>query len=125
MLCFYHCNHSVLNMDRSIEFYQTQFGLKKCREISAYDGALKLAFLCDGVTDFRLELTWNRDRKEPYDLGEKEFHIAFYTDDYDALLAKHKKAGIVVHEEPELRLYFVQDPDGYQVEVVEMPKQSK
>ena len=60
--------------------------------------------------------------KTPYALGEKEFHVAFYTDSYDALLQKHKAAGIVVTlEEPELRLYFVEDPDGYRVEVVELP----
>ena len=121
MLKFYHCNHSVLDIDRSCEFYENNLGLVKIRELTAYEDSLKLAFLSDGITDFRLELTWNRDHVKPYLLGEKEFHVAFYTDDYDNLIAKHRAAGIVVKEEPELRLYFIEDPDGYQVEIVEQP----
>ena len=121
MVRFYHCNHSVLDIERSCAFYAEQFGLRVMRQLTAYEGALRLAFLGNDASDFRLELTWNRDRKTPYALGEKEFHVAFYTDSYDALLQKHKAAGIVVLDEPELRLYFVEDPDGYRVEVVELP----
>ncbi len=123
MIQFYHCNHSVRDIDRSCRFYKEQFGLDVMRELSAYDGALRLAFLGNPQSDFRLELTWQREHPEPYDLGEKEFHVAFYTDAYDALLRKHRAAGIVISEEPELRLYFVEDPDGYHVEVVELPRE--
>ena len=119
MIKFYHCNHSVSNIERSCEFYKEQFGLRVVREINAYEGNLRLAFLSDGVSDFLLELTWYKDHKGPYDQGDKEFHVAFCTDDYDNLLKKHKDSEILKHEEPELRLYFVEDPDGYQIEVVE------
>ena len=119
MLKFYHCNHSVLDMSRSVKFYKEQFGLTVFKEINAYNGDLHLVFLSDGVSDFLLELTWYKNHKNPYNQGDKEFHLAFRTDDYDRLLTKHKNAGILKHEEPELRLYFVEDPDGYQIEVVE------
>lgn len=121
MLKFYHCNHSVADIDRSCRFYEENFFLKKKRELSAYDGALRLAFLGEEHTDFRLELTWYRDHPQPFELGEKEFHVAFYTDDFDGMLAMHRAKGIVVKDEPEHRLYFVEDPDGYQIEIVEMP----
>ena len=52
------------------------------REKNASDGSFKLVYLGDGVTDFTLELTWLRDRKEAYDLGECEFHLAFHVDDF-------------------------------------------
>lgn len=122
MIKFYHCNHSVRDIEKSCEFYYNNFGLKKLRDISAYDGAMRLAFLGEDYTDFRLELTWYREHPEPFNQGDKEFHVAFYTDEFDRMLDQHKKNGIVVKEEPELRLYFAEDPDGYQIEVVEMPK---
>lgn len=121
MIKFYHCNHSVQDIDRSVVFYQENFGLEKYRDLTVYNGAMRLAFLKDAYTEFRLELTWYADHPQPFDQGDKEFHIAFYTDEYDALLIRHREAGIVVKEEPELRLYFVEDPDGYQIEIVESP----
>lgn len=118
MLKFYHCNHSVLDIDRSVAFYEKYFNLEKYRDFMAYGGALRLAFMKDASTAFRLELTWNRDHKEPYDLGEKEFHVAFYCDDFENTYQMHKNAGIVVSEDMEIGIYYVEDPDGYQVEVV-------
>jgi lactoylglutathione lyase len=118
MLKFYHCNHSVLDLERSVRFYEEQFGLVRYRDVTAYGGALKLAFMKDGSTEFRLELTWNRDHREPYALGDKEFHVAFYSDDFDNDLRRHRAAGIVVEENMEIGFYYVEDPDGYRVEVV-------
>lgn len=119
MLSFYHANHSVADPDRSIAFYQTHFGLMPCRRIDA--GSLKLVFLKDAATDFRLELTWRSDAPLPYDLGCRAFHLAFYSDDFENDLERHRKAGIVGLEELEHDLYFVEDPDGYLVEVVRKP----
>lgn len=116
---FYHCNHSVTDLEKSIEFYKVQFGLNVQREISAYGGDLRLAFLGSGESDFLLELTWYRNHPHPYDLGEKEFHVAFSTNQYEDCISKHKEAGIMVQEDPENRLYFVTDPDGYLIEIVE------
>lgn len=70
---FYHFNFNVLDLERSLKFYDEALGLKPVREKSAEDGSYKLIFLGDGVTGFQLELTWLRDHKEPYDLGEGKY----------------------------------------------------
>ena len=71
---FNHCNINVLDIDRSVAFYREALGLSETRRKEAGDGSFVLVFLGDEVTPFRLELTWLRDRKEPYSLGDNEFH---------------------------------------------------
>ena len=119
MIKFNHCNLTITDRERSCEFYKEQFGLTVVRHDVLYEGTLHLTFLSDGVSDFLLELTWYKDHKEVYDLGDNEFHVSFCTNEYDKMLEKHKKAGILVSEKPAYRLYFVKDPDGYQIEVIE------
>ena len=68
--------------------------------------------LGDGITDFQLELTWLKDRTEPYDLGDEEFHLAFETDDYESCHKRHKEMGCICFENPGMGIYFIQDPDG-------------
>ena len=62
--------------------------------------------------------TWLKDRTEPYDLGECEFHLAFVTDRYDELYRRHKEMGCVCFENPAMGIYFIEDPDGYWIEIV-------
>ena len=118
MTRFYHFNFNVLDLKRSLDFYDKALGLAPVREKEASDGSFKLVFLGDGATGFQLELTWLRDRTKPYDLGECEFHLAFETDEYDALYAKHKEMGCVCYENPAMGIYFIVDPDGYWIEIV-------
>ena len=80
MLQFNHFNFNVLDLERSLAFYRQALELEVAEEKEAGDGSFKLVYLGDGETGFRLELTWLRDRTEPYDLGEQEFHLAFVTD---------------------------------------------
>ena len=80
MLQFNHFNFNVLDLERSLAFYRQALELEVEEEKEADDGSFKLVYLGDGETGFRLELTWLRDRTEPYDLGEQEFHLAFVTD---------------------------------------------
>jgi lactoylglutathione lyase len=87
-------------------------------EKNASDHSFKLVFLGDKKTDFTLELTWLRDRKEAYNLGECEFHLAFKADDYEALHLKHKKMGIICYENEGMGIYFISDPDGYWIEII-------
>ena len=77
-----------------------------------------MVYLGDGKTNFSLELTWMRDREEPYNLGDEEFHLALVTDDYDAAYKKHKEMGCIAFENPAMGIYFVTDPDGYWIEIV-------
>lgn len=118
MLKFNHFNFNVLNLERSIAFYQEALGLTIVREKNSADGSFKLVFMGDGSSDFSLELTWLRDRKEPYNLGDLEYHLAFVTDEYDALYQKHKAMGAVCFENSAMGIYFIHDPDGYWIEIV-------
>ena len=115
---FAHNNINVLNLERSLDFYKSAFGLEEVRRHRAADGSFVLAFLGDGTTPYRLELTCLRDRKKPYDLGDNESHLAFTVDDFAAALAKHKGMGVVCFENPGMGIYFIEDPDGYWVEIV-------
>lgn len=118
MLSFNHVNFNVLDLDKSLAFYRDALGLSIVRTKEASDGSFQLVYLGDGATDFSLELTWLKDRTEPYDLGEGEFHLAFVTDDYDALHAKHAAMGCICFENPQMGIYFIEDPDGYWLEIV-------
>ena len=118
MTAFYHFNFNVLDLERSVAFYREALGLEVVREKTAGDGSFKLVFLGEKYTSFQLELTWLRDRKEPYNLGECEFHLAFRTDEYDALYRKHKEMGCICYENPGMGVYFISDPDGYWTEIV-------
>ena len=99
-------------------FYEEALGLKEVRRITAEDGSFILVYLGDGETNFELELTWLRDRKEPYNLGDNEFHLAFMAKDYEAAHAKHKEMGCVVYENEKMGIYFIADPDGYWIEIL-------
>jgi lactoylglutathione lyase len=115
---FAHNNFNVLDLDRSINFYDEALGLKEQRRIVAPDGRFIIVFLGDGVTGHSLELTWLKDRKEPYNLGDNEIHLAFRVDDFVGAFARHKKMGCVCYENPGMGIYFINDPDGYWLEVI-------
>ncbi|MGN0417880.1 VOC family protein [Anaerostipes faecalis] len=118
MITFNHFNFNVLDLEKSLEFYKEALNLTPVREKNASDGSFKLVYLGDGITDFRLELTWLKDRKEPYNLGDEEFHLAMAVDNYDEIHAKHEKMGCICFENPDMGIYFINDPDGYWIEIV-------
>ena len=93
---FLHENFNVLDLEKSIKFYEEALGLKVEREKFAEDGSYKIVYLGDGITNFQLELTWLADRTEKYDLGDEEFHLAFEVDDYEGAFKKHTEMGCVV-----------------------------
>ena len=115
---FYHNNINVLDLKKSIDFYQKALGLTVTRETAAEDGSFKLAFLGDETTPHLLELTWLRDMDRPYELGDNESHLAMRTDDMDAALALHKEMNCVCFENPEMGIYFINDPDDYWIEIL-------
>ncbi len=118
MFQFNHFNFNILDLDRSLKFYEEALDLKPVREKNASDGSFKLVFLGDGATDFQLELTYLVDRTEPYDLGEQEFHLAFSVPDMEAAHARHEKMGCICFENPSMGIYFIEDPDGYWIEII-------
>ena len=118
---FLHNNINVLNLERSMEFYQKALGLTESRR-KERPGFI-LVYLGDGgQTPHLLELTWLKDRTEPYNLGDNEIHLAFEADDFEAAHALHTEMGCICYENKEMGIYFIQDPDGYWLEV--LPKRS-
>lgn len=115
---FVHNNFNVLDLQKSLEFYEQALGLKEVRRINAADGSFTIVYLGDGKTAHQLELTWLKDWERPYDLGDNEFHLALSVDDYNAALAKHKQMGCVCFENADMGIYFIEDPDGYWIEIV-------
>ncbi|KAB1438292.1 VOC family protein [Candidatus Galacturonibacter soehngenii] len=118
MVQFNHFNFNVLDLERSLKFYKEALDLEPVREKVAADESFKLVFLGDKQTDFTLELTWLRDRVEPYNLGELEYHLAFKADNFDEIHAKHKEMGIICFENEAMGIYFISDPDGYWIEII-------
>lgn len=115
---FAHNNLNVYDLEKSLIFYRDALGLEVIREKDASDGSFKLVFLGDGTTAHQLELTWMRDMDRPYNLGDNEIHLAFYTDDFESAYAKHKEMGCICYENPQMGIYFISDPDGYWIEIV-------
>ena len=115
---FAHNNLNVRNLKESIAFYEQALGLRETKRIEATDGSFLIVFLGDGRSVHKLELTWLRDRKEKYNLGDNELPLAFETDDMDTALQRHREMGCVCFENPEMGIYFITDPDGYWIEII-------
>ena len=114
-----HCNVNVRDLEKSVKFYQEAFGLEIVRTHEPEDKSFKLVFLEDANHFWRLELTWLRDwEKDSYNLGDNEFHLAFETEDMEAAHAKHKEMGCICFENPAMGIYFINDPDGYWLEIL-------
>ncbi|APZ54943.1 VOC family protein [Salipiger abyssi] len=115
----------VLDEDRSVAFYRTAFGLEIADRLDFSD--FTLIYLSNAETGFEVELTVNKDRTEPYDLGDGYGHLAVSVADLDAEHARFEAEGLnprkLVEFAPDGKLvgrfFFVADPDGYQIEVLE------
>lgn len=115
---FLHNNFNVFDLEKSVAFYNDALGLKEVKRKTAPDGSFVLVFLGDGTTAHQLELTWLRDRKEPYNLGDNEIHLAFEPENFEAAYQKHKDMGCICYENTGMGIYFISDPDGYWLEII-------
>lgn len=115
---FDHNNINVLDLEKSLAFYKEALGLVEVRRKEPEDKSFILVFLGDGSTNHTLELTWLRDRTEPYDLGDNEFHLALRVDDFEAAYEHHKKMGCICYENKKMGIYFINDPDDYWIEIL-------
>lgn len=113
-----HENYNVSDLNRSLQFYREALGLTEIRRKTAEDGSFVIVYVGSAESDFELELTWLRDHPQKYDLGECEFHLAFQTADFEAAHKKHEEMGCICFENPSMGIYFIEDPDGYWLEVV-------
>lgn len=115
----------VLHETRAIDFYRTAFGLQVADRLD-FDG-FTLIYLSSPETGFELELTVNKDRTEPYDPGDGYGHLAVSVEDLDAEHARLTAAGLAPRKIVDFqrdgarvaRFFFIADPDGYQIEVIE------
>jgi lactoylglutathione lyase len=115
----------VLDLDRSIAFYRKAFELDVADRFD-FDGFTHV-YLRNPENDFEVELTWNQGQSEPYEHGSGYGHIAFAVDDLDAEHARFKDQGLEPLDIKEFfrdgalmaRFFFVQDPDGYKIEVLQ------
>ena len=115
----------VLDAEKSMQFYDLAFGMKVSHQLDYPDFAL--IYLRGTETDAEIELTVNKDRTEPYTHGDGYGHYAFAVDDLEGSFAHMKANGIEPTPIKEFkdgdtllaRFFFVTDPDGYKIEVLE------
>ena len=113
-----HENYNVVDLEKSLAFYEKALGLKEVRRKNAADGSFIIVYIANEHADFELELTWLRDHPQKYDIGEEEFHLAFKVDDFEAAHKLHEEMGCICFENHSMGIYFIQDPDGYWLEVI-------
>ncbi len=116
MFTFNHFNFNVKDLEKSLKFYKEALSLEPVKINDQPD--FTLVYLGDGKTGFRLELTYLKDREEAYNLGELEYHLAITASDMKAAHDLHEKMGCICFENPAMGIYFIEDPDGYWIEIV-------
>ena len=115
----------VLDEERSVKFYEKAFDLTSAERLDFE--TFTLVYLSNAENSFELELTINKGRTEAYDLGDGYGHLAFCVDDIvsehqrfeDAGYAPRKIVDFSPAGEVIARFFFVQDPDGYEIEVLQ------
>lgn len=115
----------VLDEARALSFYQTAFGLTVADRLDFE--SFTLIYLSNAETGFELELTVNKGRAEAYDLGDGYGHLAVSVDDVNAEYARMTEAGLAPRKLVDFapagtviaRFFFIADPDGYQIEVLQ------
>ena len=113
-----HENYNVMDLDKSLAFYDKALGLKEIRRKTAKDGSFIIVYIGNENADFELELTWLAEHPQKYDTGEEEFHLAFQTDDFEAAHKLHEEMGCICFENHDMGIYFILDPDGYWLEII-------
>lgn len=113
-----HENYNVNNLEESLAFYQKALGLTEKKRMESEDGSFIIVYIGNDSSDFELELTWLRDWKDGYNLGDNEFHLAFKTDSFDEAHALHKEMDCICYENEKMGIYFISDPDGYWLEII-------
>ena len=115
----------VLDEARSLDFYKTAFGLEVADRLDFEN--FTLVYLSNAESAFELELTVNKGQEEPYDLGNGYGHFAVLVEDLEAEHARFEAEGLnprkLVEFAPDGKLvgkfFFVTDPDGYEIEVLQ------
>ncbi len=115
----------VLDLERSIHFYKDVLNMKVVKSLDFSD--FSLVYLRNNEADFEIELTLNKDRVEPYSMGDGYGHIAIVVDNLEQKHEILEKMGYLplpikqFTDDGKLlaKFFFIQDPDGYKIEVLE------
>lgn len=115
----------VRGLDAALKFYANALNMRASHQLDFPD--FSLAYLRNPENDFEIELTWNKGKEEPYAHGDGYGHLAVVVDDLDAERERMLASGIEAQpikefrREGELlaRFFFIQDPDGYKIEVLQ------
>ena len=117
MFKFAHNNLNVSDLERSLKFYSEALDLKETRRLE-FEKFI-LVYLKDSFdSQHELELQWFKNRQTPYNLGENKFHLAFTVKDFNAAYERHKKLNCICKDVKDSGIYFIEDPDGYRLEVL-------
>lgn len=114
----------VKDLDKSMDFYENALGLKETRRKDFPDAKFTLVYLAFEEGGFELELTYNYDQEEAYEIGNGYGHMAIGVPDLKAIHKEHEEAGYTVTPLKglpgnEQNYYFITDPDGYKTEVIQ------
>lgn len=115
----------VMDEGRAVEFYKKAFGMEVSHRADFDD--FTLIYMRSPEDAFEIELTVNKGRTEPYQMGNAYGHVAFTVADLEAEHARMVAAGLtpkdikqMMHQgKPFGRFFFIEDPDGYKIEVLE------
>ncbi len=115
----------VMDEAKSVDFYSRAFGMRVADRYD-FDG-FTLVYLVSEESPFELELTINHGRTEPYAMGEAYGHIAYAVDNLESEHARFQKENLSplpikeFHRDGALmaKFFFVQDPDGYRIEILQ------
>lgn len=120
-----HVCYRINEIERSVDFYCGALGFKELKRYPIRDEAINIYVAPEGSEHAPLELTFNYGRTEPYEIGTGYGHIAYHVEDLDATLQRLAAIGVEPEKPPYSireggsRLCFVQDPDGYRIELIE------
>ncbi|MGM0421144.1 MAG: lactoylglutathione lyase [Bacillota bacterium] len=115
----------VLDLEKSIEFYEDALNFEVARRRDFPEDEFTLVYMRSQAGDFEVELTYNYDQEEPYEIGNGFSHFAVIVDDLEQSYQRHKEKGYEISdiyslsEEADGGFYFITDPDGYETEIIQ------
>ena len=115
----------VKDLEKSISFYADVIGMEEVRRLDYPEYKFTLVYLALPGDTYELELTYNYDQEEPYDLGNGYGHIAIGVNDLEDTYEEYSQSGYEVTDLKELSdgaasYFFIKDPDGYKIEIVQL-----
>lgn len=124
---YIHTCYRIHDPQKSEDFYVKKLGMKKVGEMDLGSATNHFFAFEEDPSEPMLELTHNHDRTEPYDKGDGYAHVAFVVDDLEETVSRLKEQGVNVTLEPktltadgnDYRISFIEDPDGYKIELVQ------